>query len=202
MGVLAGTHAEGQAIAFAVPVETLQDVLPRLGRGEQMTRAYLGVQAWPDEGGLRVENIVPTGPADRAGLQPGDLMLSLQGRPLAQSEDLRLVLYSLPAGQRAELVFERSGRRESVEVGLTDWAERTVAVAGMTLRPSPGSGGRVVAVRPRSRAEEAGVRVGDVVRTVEGIPVRAPADVQELLEPGEPVRIEAARDGVSVVLQL
>ena len=72
----------------------------------------------------------------------------------------------------------------------------------MTLRPSPGSGGRVVAVRPRSRAEEAGVRVGDVVRTVEGIPVRAPADVQELLEPGEPVRIEAARDGVSVVLQL
>ena len=142
VGVLAGTHAEGQAIAFAVPVETLQDVLPRLGRGEQMTRAYLGVQAWPDEGGLRVENIVPTGPADRAGLQPGDLMLSLQGRPLAQSEDLRLVLDSLPAGQRAELVFERSGRRESVEVGLTDWAERTVAVAGMTLRPSPGSGGR------------------------------------------------------------
>lgn len=202
VGILAGTHAEGQAIAFAVPVEVLTEVLPELGKGARMTRAYLGARAEADAGGLRVSDVVPSGPADRAGVLVGDLLVSLDGTALDTAETLRKLLDSLPANQRAELVIERDGERRSVEVGLTDWAERAVAIAGMTLRPEAGSGGRVVAVRPRSRAERAGVRVGDIVRTVDGIPVRAPADVQDLLAPGEPAKLEAVREGAPVALQL
>lgn len=202
VGILAGTHAEGQAIAFAVPVEVLKEVLPQLSEGARMTRAYLGARAFADEGGLRVSDVVPSGPADRGGVLVGDLLVSLDGTALDTPDTLRTLLDSLPANQRAELRLVREGESQTVEIGLTDWAERAVAVAGMTLRPDPGSGGRVVAVRPRSRAERAGVRVGDVVRTVDGIPVRAPADVQDLLAPGEPAKIEAVREGAPVVLQL
>ncbi|MCO4746036.1 MAG: trypsin-like peptidase domain-containing protein [Proteobacteria bacterium] len=202
VGILAGTHSEGQAIAFAVPVEVLKDVLPALGKGARMTRAYLGARAVETDGGLMVSDVVPSGPADRAGVRVGDLLKSLDGQPLDTPETLRALLDGLPAGQRATLTFRRDGEDQAVDVGLTDWAERAVAVAGMTLRPNPGTGGRVVAVRPRSRAEKAGVRVGDIVRTVDGIPVRAPADVQDMLDPGEPAQIEAVRNGVPVVVQL
>jgi S1-C subfamily serine protease len=87
-------------------------------------------------------------------------------------------------------------------VTLTDWAAQPVVIGGMTLRPAPGAGGEVVAVRPRSRAEKAGVQVGDVVRSVDGVPVRAPADVRDALVDGAPAQLDLVRSGAPLSLQL
>ena len=77
-----------------------------------------------------------------------------------------------------------------------------MVVAGMTLRAAPGSGGSVVAVRPRSRAERAGMQVGGLVRRVDGLPVQAPVDVKEALNGGKPATVEIERDGTAMLADL
>lgn len=202
VGILAGTHAKGQSIAFAVPVEVLLESLPALQQGERMSRAFLGVRTEVVNGALLVRSAIPTGPAAQAGVLAGDEILQVNGEEVTTPDALRALLYDLPAGSSVALSVRREGEVHELEGQLSDWAEYPVVVAGMTLRPHPGTGGRVVAVRPRSRAEEAGVQVADVIRTVNGRPVQAPADVQEVLTGGAPAQLEVERSGVLAVIRL
>lgn len=200
VGVLAGLHAKGQAISFAVPVETLRETLPELERGLQVSRAFLGVRTELGADGVVVTSVVPSGPADRAGVRVGDLLTEVDGVQVASPEDLRGSLGRRGAGDEVRLGLERGGAQVEVTVVLTDRDARAVVAAGMVLRPVPGAGGEVVAVRPDSRAARAGVQAGDVVRAVGGLPVQAPADVAEALARGQGETVEALRGGVPVIL--
>jgi serine protease Do len=202
VGVLSGTHAQGQAIAFVVPVEALQESLPALRAGRRVSRAFLGLEVTQDGEGVVVSSMIPSSPADRAGIRTGDRLTAFDDRPIATPADLTRILDDLEGGQRVSVRLLRDGGPRLFDVTLADWAEQPVVIAGMTLRPAPGAGGEVVAVRPRSRAEAAGVRVGDVVRSVDGVPVRAPADVRDALVEGNPAQLDLVRGGVPVSVQL
>ena len=202
IGVLSGTHAQGQAIAFAVPVEVVADALPAMRAGRHVSRAFFGARADVGPGGLVVAAVTPHGPADRAGLRVGDGLRAFGGRPVADRAALQAVLDASSGGERVELSILRDGAEQVIPVTLADWAEQPVVTAGMTLRAEPGSGGEVVAVRPRSRAEAAGVVVGDRVRAVDGVPARAPADVKDALSDGGAAQLELVRGGVPIAVQL
>lgn len=199
VGVLTGVHAQGQAIAFALPVETLVDTLPQLTAGAQLTRAFLGVTAEARDGELVLTALSPRGPGDQAGLRVGDVLKAVQGEAVTTPEALRALLDRLPANAPIDVLARRAGDTLPLTVQLGDWAVTPVVVAGMTLAAEPGSGGRVLAVRPRSRAERAGVAVGDRVRAVGGRPVSAPADVQDLLQ-GEAAQVDLLRESVLVTV--
>ena len=199
IGVLAGTHAQGQAIAFATPVEALSEVLPRLEHGVQLTRSYLGLSTEMDTGRVVASSVIPSGPAGMAGVLAGDVLVRLDGVTVEGPEQLRALLDKHPPGRAVELELDRAGIPLSVAVVLGDWSQTTIVVAGMTLRPEPGAGGRVLAVRPRSRAAAAGVVENDVVHAVDGVPVRAPAEVQEMLR-GALRQVEVVRAGVPITV--
>lgn len=201
VGVLSGTHAQGQAIAFAVPIEVIDDVLPRMSAGARLSRAFLGARAESVGGALSIAAVTPGGPADRAGIRAGDRVVSVDGRPIASPEALHALLDELSGGAQVDVGIERAGAPQTTQVVLADWAEHTLVVAGMTLGPTAGTGGEVLAVRPGSRAERGGARIGDVVRAVGGIPVQAPADVQQAIAMGRGP-VEVLRDGVAVVVAL
>jgi serine protease Do len=202
VGVLTGTHAQGQAIAFAVPVEDLLATLPALEGGARVTRAFLGARTQPAVEGLLVTSVVLSGPADAAGLRKGDVIRAIGGNPVRTPDSLQAALDELPIQSVARIDVLRGGEEIALSVELTDRAEHPVVIAGMTLRAEPGIGGIVVAVRPRSRAEVAGIAVGDLVRTVDGVPVHAPADVQDLLPGGKAAQIEILRDGTPLSLTI
>ena len=202
VGVLAGTHTQGQAIAFAVPVEVVHEDLEPLRRGEHISRAFLGLRASAYDGALVVDSVVPSGPADRAGIRPGDAISALAGAAMSTEADMFAQLDVLPGGRTIEVRLLRDGQLVVVDLALGDWAEQPVVIAGMTLRAAPGSGGEVMAVRPRSRSEASGVRVGDRVQRVNGLPVRAPIEVREALGRTPGAQLEIARDGAAVVVQL
>ncbi len=202
VGVLTGTHAQGQAIAFAVPVETLRAALPQLMAGARVSDAFLGVRTETAVEGVRVIQVVPTGPAGRAGIRPGDVITRLGSQPVRTPGELRALVEARPVKSYVFIRLIRDDAVLAIDVGLEDRAEQPVVVAGMILRPEPGTGGRVVALRPRSRAERAGLREGDLIRAVEGVPVLAPADVEELLGGGVSARLEVVRDGVPLTLGL
>lgn len=202
VGVLTGTHTTGQAIAFAVPVEVLQGALPALMRGERVSRAFLGVRTERVGDSVRVVSVIPSSPADRAGIRAGDALTAVDNEGIDSPEALQRVLDRLTGGESVSVRLLRDGQLVLADVTLADWAEQPMVVSGMTLRPRPGSGGDVVAVRPRSLAERAGVEVGDVVRAINGVPVHAPAEVKDALSNADVARLELVRDGVSLEVQL
>jgi serine protease Do len=202
VGVLSGTHAQGQAIAFAVPAEALVESLPALRAGQRVSRAFLGARVELQGEYAVVATVIPSSPADRAGIRPGDVMTAFGGDAIGSPRDLSRALDRFDGGDRVPVRLLRDGERQVVEVALADWAEQPVVIGGMTLRPAPGAGGEVVAVRPRSRAEKSGVLVGDVVRSVDGVPVRAPADIRDALANGNPAQLDVLRGGVPLAVQL
>ncbi|MCB9668253.1 MAG: trypsin-like peptidase domain-containing protein [Alphaproteobacteria bacterium] len=181
VGLLTGTHTEGQGIGFAVPTDVVAEAMPDLRAGRHVSRGFLGIRADDTERGVEVVSTIPTGPADVAGLQPGDLVTGFDDVDIGRTTDLYDRLDALPGGHRTHIRLLRDGQLQVLEVELSDWASQPVVIAGMTLRPLAGSGGRVVAIRPRSRASRAGVQLDDVVRTVDGLPMYAPADVRTAL---------------------
>ena len=202
VGVLSGTHAQGQAIAFAVPVEVLAARLDALRTGHHISRAFLGLRAVDADGRVQVVAVTPHSPADRGGVRPGDLIVALNGQPLASASALQQALDDRAGGEEIGLDLRRGDTALGAAVTLSDWAQQPVVAAGMTLVPAPGLGGEVVAVRPRSRAERAGVIVGDRVRAVDGVPARAPADVKDAVADGRALQLELVRQGGPVSLQL
>lgn len=201
VGVLTGTHATAQSIAFAVPVEVLVEALPALRQGEHRSRGFLGLRAEDFGGGVVISAVTPGSPADLAGLGVGDVLLAVGDQPVRSSASLDRILDGL-SGSTAQLRIRRSDGEVLIPVEIRDWAEEPVVVAGLTLRARPGSGGEVVAVREGSRGAKAGLAVGDRVRAVDGRPMRAPADVQQALGKAESAQIEVLRDGVPITLEV
>src|SRR3954469_12332598 len=75
---------ENSGVGFAVPVSTIKFVVPQIATGGKVERAYLGVQNTDtaDNSGATVTDVVPGGPAAKAGLRPGDKITSIDGRAI------------------------------------------------------------------------------------------------------------------------
>ena len=106
-------------IGFAVPSNTVRDVLPRLSRGQTIRRAYLGVTTSTDPNGARIEEVTPGSPAAGAGLNVGDVIRRIEGRPVRDPDDVAQAISDLEPGDEVDLTVSRNGieRAESLELG-------------------------------------------------------------------------------------
>ena len=122
-------------IGFAIPVDTVNWVVPDLIAFGKVRRPALGVQTAATQvtrrlglEGALVINVVPGGGADRAGIRPttrtrrgyrlGDVIVAINGEAVRTSEDLHLVLERRAAGETVSVTLERDGRNETVDVVL------------------------------------------------------------------------------------
>ena len=107
-------------IGFAVPSNTVREVIPRLTRGQSVVRPYLGLTTGPSVlgPGAVVVEATPGGPADDAGLVAGDRVVSVGGRPVRDPDDVARGIEGRSPGDRVEVEVERSGARRSFEVEL------------------------------------------------------------------------------------
>jgi len=119
-----GSYLGNAGLGFAVPLYVLQDVLPKLEQGTVLRAVFLGVGAEAVEGGLKVLSISAKNSkgeatsAARAGLKPGDVLVSLAGTPLKEMADLRKALMLFTVGDEVEIVILRAGKRETLRVNL------------------------------------------------------------------------------------
>jgi putative serine protease PepD len=107
-------------VGFAVPSNTVRDVVPRLARGEKIERAYLGLTTAAGSSGVEVQAVVPGGPAARAGLERGDRILSVDGHTVGEPGDVTDAIDAREPGDTVTVEVERDGRRERIEVELGD----------------------------------------------------------------------------------
>ncbi len=116
------TAVAGVGLGMAVPVnDTTRRIVSALMRDGRVRRAYLGLAmmpgpvpaAWRErlgrKTGLLVAEVVPGGPADRAGLRQGDLLLTVAGQPVAASQDLQRQMFSEAIGQPLAITVMRNG---------------------------------------------------------------------------------------------
>lgn len=134
VGVNTAIIAGAQGIAFAIPAATARMVASALIREGRVRRAYLGISGAATEigrqlaqslglgaaAGVRVLEVTPGGPAAGAGLQPGDVVVALDGVTIASLTDLQRALDGERIGRDALVSIVRRGERASLTVRLAE----------------------------------------------------------------------------------
>ena len=148
-------------IGFAVPIDTVKKLLPSLKQGEEIERAYLGIEMVSvsedlardlnlesDQGAL-IQKVVPGGPADKAGLRAGntqlggelsaggDLIVEVNGKEVKDSNDVPAAIADLKPGDEVEVVYYRGNDRKTTTVKL---GKRPAELQSSTQQPDDGGG--------------------------------------------------------------
>ena len=114
-----GGGSEG--IGFAIPVDLVQKVVASLKKHGRVARGYLGVSTMEPRGGesgALVAEVQPRGPADHAGVQPGDVIVGFDGNKIGNPEDVAAATLELEPGTKVKLDVLRDGRHRDIEVTL------------------------------------------------------------------------------------
>lgn len=237
MNTIIAREARGLAVEginFAVPIDEIKWVLPQLISAGVVTRGWLGVYIQnitpgmeeqfgvaPGEGVL-VADVVRGSPAEEAGLQSGDVIVSVDGVPVGSTDELQTeIMYRAP-GEVVQLEIVRDGERLTISVTLGERpseeelaalppaeSEQGIQKFGLTVQAitpelaeryglDTARGVVVVAVEPGSKAYWGGVEEGDVILEVNRQPILTVQDwnaaVQDLSE-DEEVLLTVLREG-------
>jgi putative serine protease PepD len=116
----AGGGEGNVGIAFAIPANTVKQVLPALESGATVKHAYLGLQTTQSQSGsgARIDDATPGGPAERAGLQAGDVVTKVDGKAITSPADVAAAIADDAPGDKVEVQVQRGGSKQSIEVTL------------------------------------------------------------------------------------
>jgi Do/DeqQ family serine protease len=203
IGINAAVNPSGQGIGFAIPVGQLKDVGPQLASKGHVVRSYLGVSVQeglspelaesfgvPGGKGVVVTEVAEDGPGARAGLKPGDVVMTYDGETLDHSYRMRWLTANTSPGKRVKLGVWRGGKAMQLVAVVAEkpgakWeppaappvAHREQEPFGFAIEELSGSdtehghGVRVSAIDLRGAAYRAGLREGDLVVELDGHPI-------------------------------
>jgi S1-C subfamily serine protease len=114
------TSRLGPDTGFAVPANTVRDVLAQLEESHRIVRPYIGLRGRTADGGVRVQAVDSGGPCDRAGLHPGDLVEEIDGDEVSSFAALLAEVDRHDPGDTVELRVLRDGSRGDVTVRLQE----------------------------------------------------------------------------------
>ena len=230
------SHTGGyQGLSFAIPIDIALKIKDQIVATGKVEHARLGVtiqevnQALADsfrldkpEGAL-VSSVEKGGPADKAGLQTGDVIRKVDGRVIASSGDLPAIIGMAAPGDKIALEVWRKGEAQQIDARLGNAKDSAQQVAkadsqanqgrlGLALRPlqpderaAAGVSSGLVVEAVAGAAERAGIAPGDVVLAVNGTPVKDVAQVRAIVEKSTKsvaLLIERAGDKIFVPIKL
>lgn len=194
VGINTAIVAGGQGIGFAIPINAAKSILPQLKETGHVTRGWLGVTiqhvsqelaqsfGLKDTNGALISSVAQDSPADRAGLQRGDVIIRLNDQAIVSMNDLPRLVAEIPVGDTAKVTVFRNGTEKTVTVEIGKLKDATVrsesstqgAPLGLTtveitpelrrrLNIQAEQGVVITTVKPNSPAAEAALRPGDVI---------------------------------------
>jgi serine protease Do len=225
-----------EGIGFAAPVNIVRNVFTQIRKFGRVRRGQVGLVpqtitpllaealGLPDQAGVIVADVDPDGPAGKAGLKQGDLIVTLDGKPMENGRQFRVNLYTRPIGEVVSIDILRGDRRMTVPVTvqererdpdrLAEFAalhENTIRslgavvvdmndrIAALLSDLRVKSGGVIVAVGAEAPYSQQGrLHAGDVIHAVNGTAVTGAGDVRSALaalKPGVPVALQIEREG-------
>jgi serine protease Do len=209
------SHGSGgsQGIGFAVPANLAREVMDQILKNGKVVRAYLGILpqdvtpgmakafGQKEARGIVVGDVTPNSPAQHSGIERGDILLEVDGKPVTDSNALRMSISMMPPGTSVKLKVLRNGSEHDMTVKLAEMPTETAklnsheengnaALDGVevtSLNPQiaeqlnlpPSTTGVVVnGVDPSSKMAESGLQQGDVIQEVNHQPVKNIAEFQ------------------------
>jgi serine protease Do len=152
----------------------------------------------PEAQGALVADVTPGGPAEKAGVHRGDVIVSFNGRPVENWSDLPAMVAETPVGSQVKVVVFRDGRKKTIPVTLGELEDETVAAAS-TQTPDLGlmveevtpelaksmgledeGGVMITSVEHGAPARESGLRAGDVIVELNRQPIENMADYRRI----------------------
>ncbi|MEB3285141.1 MAG: trypsin-like peptidase domain-containing protein [Candidatus Sericytochromatia bacterium] len=122
VGVNTAVAARGQGIGFAIPAATARQVVEQLRRNGRVERAWLGVSVrdfvTQKLTGVLIVATAEGGPAQLAGIEPGDVVVSVDQKPVRSARDLLAYLNMKPVGTVVKILVLREGQRLAIEIEL------------------------------------------------------------------------------------
>ncbi|HEY7759157.1 MAG TPA: Do family serine endopeptidase [Burkholderiales bacterium] len=208
-------------LSFAVPIDIAMDVATQLRASGKVTRGRLGVHIQsltqdlaksfgltrPD--GALVSAVEKDSPAQKAGVEPGDVILEYNGKPVVDSTDLPVMVAKTKPGSEASVKVWRAGKEKTLPINVGELEVQKVAAAAPAAAPTGKLGmsvqeltaeqrkqldvkGGVVVGAVQGAAAKAGIQPGDVVIAVNGELVESVTQFRGLLDKvgqGKPVAL-------------
>ncbi len=228
-----------QGIGFAIPSNMVNNIVNQLIAKGRVVRGWLGVGIQPvtadlaskfnvKEGqGVLINEVFAGDPASKAGIQPGDIIIKLDGKDVDTPQTLSRYIASLSPGKDASVEIVRDGKRKTLTVRLGERKEEAVTasipkqpemVLGLGVQDlTPELANRfklkdekgvlVSKVEPGSAAESADVKEGDLIREINRVPIDSTEDFKKAVDKikaAESVLIRIVRESRAfyVVLKL
>lgn len=218
-------------LSFAIPADVAMDVVAQLKADGHVTRGWLGITlqemtqdlarsfGLDQPRGALVSDVNADGPAARAGLKTGDVIVAYADKPIVDSADLPPLVGSTKPGATRNLTVIRDGKQREIAVTLGTLPARDQNELAMNPSPNDGSprlnvvvadlpsgekGVRVQQVGP-GIAADAGVQPGDILLSLNRQPIKNAAHLQQLVKElpvGQRVPLLVKRDGGSLYLAL
>jgi len=213
-------------LAFAIPIDVAKNVEEQLVKTGKVQRGRLGIGIQDVSASLArsfgldrpmgalVSTVEPGGPAEKAGLQPGDVILGFNGKKIETSSELPPVVAQTKPGTKAELEVWRGGKKQTLGVAVGEMKSEPVARGG-DAKPQGEEGGKLgLAVRPLTPEErkelggnatglvveravgpaaKAGLRRGDLITAVNGKPVKSVEELRAM--------VSKAKDNVALLVR-
>jgi serine protease Do len=192
-------------IAFAIPSKTATEVTDQLKVSGSVKRGWLGVRiqsvdedtaaglGLAEAKGALVNDVNNPGPASDAGIKSGDTILAVNGTKINDSRDLARQIATFEPGTKVEVKVLRAQREQVITVklgvlptnqelakagppGRPQQQNPELAQLGLAVAPSR-EGVLITDVDPSSDAGQKGIRVGDLILEMGGLPVNSPDDI-------------------------
>ncbi|MEO8132746.1 MAG: DegQ family serine endoprotease [Betaproteobacteria bacterium] len=227
------SHSGGfQGLSFAIPIDVAINVENQILKNGKVSRGQLGItiqdinQSLAESFGLKraagalVSSVTPGGPAAKAGVLAGDVILRYNDRELTNSSELPVQVARAAPGSKASLEVLRKGETKRLDVTLGEVKDGKVAAAtpgaeshgrlGLAARSlSPeerkqaGVDGGVVVEQVTGPAAEAGIQQGDVVLSINGNPIKSAEEMRSLVaKAGKHVALLVQRDEVKIFVPI
>lgn len=227
-------------LSFSIPIDIAMNVVNQIKSSGKVVRGFLGVQVQEVSGelaqsfgldkptGALVAEAIADTPAERAGVQAGDIILEFNGKTINRSTDLPPVVGSSPVGKALPLVVLRNGKEVEMTVklqSLDDSDKQTAKVSeekksdefaalGVKVQHMTRQGLRelnlpfgvkVVDIAIDSPAEKSGIQAGDVLVSINFKPIKTPdhlTDALQRLPKGRSLPVRIMRGKRSIFLPI
>ncbi len=224
-----------EGLGFAIPSDAVRSVYTQIRKDGHVHRGQVGIVAQtitpamakalklPQDSGAIAADILPGGPADRAGLKQGDIILTLNGKDITEARDLQSVIYNQPLDDKVAITVKRGDQALSFTLTVIERPDDPQRFADMVDPEKnivPQLGILVIPVDDKVKEMLPGLRhgyglaiaadtgdppysgetlhVGDVIYQVNQVPavsIRAVTSTLEALKSGDPVVVEVERGG-------
>jgi len=203
----------GQGIGFATPIHLAKSVLGQLKEKGKVTRGWLGVYiqrltpdmaeslSVPGKKGALVADVTKDGPAEKAGIKSGDVIVKFDGKDVNDEHELPQVVATVKPGKKVDVNVIRDGKEKTISVTIGEMEAAPVRRAGSPdltkglgltvqeitpeiakhLEIENRKGVIVTSVDPGSASDGAGFQEGDVIRQINRQPIANASEFQKML---------------------